>query len=776
MSTHLLFKKTTLATAISGALVCLHAPCALADTDKTPPVSQLETQTDEKQSQTLDTVVVTATHRKEALQKVATSVTAVSSKEIQSDELRTTKDVAKFVPATQGWNTESRARPRFFIRGVGSNEATNNAVNPIAYYADQVYYGNTLFAGEPLYDLERVEVLRGPQGTLWGKNTTGGAFHFISKKPAFEDSGYTKFGLGNYNSQLAETAYGGSIIDDKLAARAALHYEKRDGVATNTTTGNDVGNYQDIAGRVQFLAHLSETTDALLGFHFRKLNGTQTPWYSVTPNGAADRNGYVAPIGSGSGDRDHVAYNANLPIKVDAQGVNATINRSFGDYTLTSITSFDQGTRQGIGDADYTPVEWSNGSGRSYSKNTVSQISQELRLASPKEDRFSWLTGVYFFHDENNSFSASASLTDSSSTQQYYYTQYKQDTTSSAIFGSAGYAFTDHFKLNGGLRYTNETVGINLVTRKASSQSSAYSVSGDWWQPGAISTPLTTYFSTNGRISNTWSNLGYDITPEYKLTENQLVFFRHASGFRSGNYNTYVNPNSALANVSQFATVKPEKLKSYELGYKSSWLGNRITLNGSVYHYDYRDMQLVVNQVYNGVFYPTLANAGKGTVNGEEIETAFQATQRLRLRVNLSHLKTRFSELQANGKSYAGYNFARVPQVTSLLGADYRFPLGEGSLTLGTDWSYTSKINFNVTDNSDPYALQDKYWLGNFHAEYALRHESVIIGAYVNNVTDKRYKTQAMLYQGALSDGSGGHYPTAYGDPRTFGASITFKY
>jgi len=131
---------------------------------------------------TLGSIVVTATRREEVLQKVPSAVTAISGDEVQNGELRSTKDVARFVPGTQGWNTESRARPRFFIRGVGSNEATNNVVNPIAIYTDQVYYGNSLFLGSPLFDLKRVEVLRGPQGTLWGKNTTGGAFHFISQQ------------------------------------------------------------------------------------------------------------------------------------------------------------------------------------------------------------------------------------------------------------------------------------------------------------------------------------------------------------------------------------------------------------------------------------------------------------------------------------------------------------------------------------------------------------------------------------------------------------------
>ena len=138
---------------------------------------------------TLGSIVVTATRREEVLQKVPSAVTAISGDEVQDGELRSTKDVAKFVPGTQGWNTESRARPRFFIRGVGSNEATNNVVNPIAIYTDQVYYGNSLFLGSPLFDLKRVEVLRGPQGTLRGRASPSGSLTITTRKPNLSEAG-----------------------------------------------------------------------------------------------------------------------------------------------------------------------------------------------------------------------------------------------------------------------------------------------------------------------------------------------------------------------------------------------------------------------------------------------------------------------------------------------------------------------------------------------------------------------------------------------------------
>lgn len=759
------FKQRPLILALSGLFA---APFGL-------PANALAQAQSAEGSAQLDTVIVTATRRAESLQKVPAAITAVGSDDIEAGELRSTKDVAKFIPGAQGWNTESRARPRFFIRGVGSNEATNNAVNPIGFYADEVYYNNNLFTGTPLFDLQRVEVLRGPQGTLWGKNTTGGAFHFVSRKPGFEPDGYVKAVAGNLDSRVIEGAVGGAIKDDVLAGRAAIHYEERGGLAKNTTTGNDVGDVDDFAGRFQLLAAISPELDALLNVHVRRLNGTQNPWYSVTRNGAPDVNGYVAPIGNGHGDRDHVAYNFDLPIKVESEGASLTFNWDIDGLTLTSVTAFDHGRRTGLVDSDYTPNEYATGgSARSYSRNEVTQVSQEFRLASPKDQRFSWIAGTYLFRDDNKSYGANAKLTGNTATQSFNATEYEQDTTSAALFGSVGFQVTERFKLNGGLRYTYERSGIDLTTVRATS-ATPYAVAGNWWSPGAIGgATLSTYYATGGRVKKSWSNLGYDLTPEFQVDENQLVYFRHASGFRSGNYNTYITPNG-VPGVSQFSVVDPEKLKSYEIGYKSSWLNKRLVFNASAYHYDYDNMQLVVNQVLNNVFYPTLMNAGSGRVDGIEFETQLQLTQTLRLRANFSHLRTEFDELIAGGVDYKGYGFARVPETTALLGIDYRAPLAGGILALGTDWTFTSKHNFNVTDDSDPYALQEKYWLGNVHASYTLPGSSVTLGAYVNNVTDKRYKNQAMLYQGG-TNATNGHYPTGYGDPRTFGVSLTYTF
>lgn len=707
----------------------------------------------------LGVVTVTAQKREENLQDVPSAVTALGGTLIQDTELRTTKDLAREVPGATSWNAESRARPRFFLRGIGSNEATNNAVQPIGIYADEVYLLNSMFLGEPLFDLERVEVLRGPQGTLWGKNTTGGAYHFVSRRPNFSSAGgYGKVGFGNHGQRLLEGAYGAPSEDETVAQRIAFHYETRDGWARNRVSDREVGDLTDIAARYQLAFKITPDLRANLKFHLRNFDGTESPTYPVTRPGVPTF-GYVSPYVE-TGNRRSVDLNAGEPaVKVRHSGVTGTINWDLADFSLTSITAVDSGRRESLpSDSDFTPVEVS----RNYGLNRSRQFSQEVRLASPGAETLNWIVGAYYFRDTNNSYAAAATTLPVSANPALTYTTYRQTTDSKAVFGSLTYNVSERLAVTAGLRYTTEKVGIDL-----DAQGSVATVDGtvpfginNWWLIREAGQALQTVATQNE--SNTWNNLGYDLTPQYWLSEHELVFFRISSGYRSGNY-------AGSSRNAPPAVVQPEKLLAYEAGYKSQWLDQRLTFNASAYYYDYQDMQLTVNRVINGQFVSVLANAGKGEVKGIELEVRAALTPALNLRGNLSSLHTKFKELTTGTTSYAGYNFARVPDVTGLIGVDWRVPVGGGSLRLSTDWSYQSETNFNVTDNTDPYALQESFWLGTARASYVFAGNRTELSLYANNVTNKDYKIQAQLY-------NNNRYTTRLGDPRTVGLTLTTRF
>lgn len=751
-----------LALAVSYALLSVAGVASAADdsVDASPDSSPLAAADAPADAPTtLDSIKVTAQKREEDLQDVASAVTAVRGADIIDAELRSTKDIAKEIPGATSWNAESRARPRFFLRGVGSNEATNNAVQPIGIYVDEVYYLNSLLLGGPLFDLDRVEVLRGPQGTLWGKNTTGGAYNFVSKSPGFRPDGYAKLGVGNYGQRLFEAAYGGPIREGVLAQRFSVHYDERDGLATNRINGEEVGAIEDLAFRYQLLANFNQDVTARITLHARKFSGDSTPTYPVTRTGIPTSDGYTSPYVI-SGDRSVVDYAGELvPTEVDTHGINAKVDWSLGDYTLTSISAYDAGSRE-------TPASGSSTTptlrSYAYGNNETRQYSQELRLLSPREDRLNWIAGAYYFNDVNDNTTASATLLPvSTANRALIYSGYRQKTESRALFGSLTYNLTERLALTAGLRYTSEKVGIDLET-----QSSLRTVNGtspitssNWWRIEHAGFPLEVVASQHE--VNTWNNLGYDFTPQFQIDDNQLAYVRLSSGYRSGNYAGGASLNS------QPVVVEPEKLIAYEAGYKSTWLDGRLTLNAAAYYYDYRDIQLTVNRIIDGTFRSILANAGEGEVKGVELEARARLTRNLLLRGNVSSLRTKYTELVTGTTSYAGYNFARVPNVTGLLGLDYT--IGDTGIRLSTDWAYTGRHNFNITDNTDPYALQEGYWLGTVRASYEFPGSRTTLSAYVNNVTDKDYKVQAQLY-------SNGFYPTRLGDPRIWGVTWTTRF
>lgn len=203
----------------------------------------------------LGTVTVTARRRKESIQEVPVAVTALSGDSIKNNELRVVNDITRYVPNFTAQSTEGRERPRWFLRGVGSNDPSDLSLSPIGVYFDDVYINSVFGQGFPLFDLDHIEVLRGPQGTLWGKNTIGGAVSLTSKKPTFDVDGYGKVGIGQYNNRLAEAAIGGPIgSNDVLAARLSVYHENGDSFYTNTVSGGRFGGFHDNAVRFQLLA------------------------------------------------------------------------------------------------------------------------------------------------------------------------------------------------------------------------------------------------------------------------------------------------------------------------------------------------------------------------------------------------------------------------------------------------------------------------------------------------------------------------------------------
>lgn len=701
-------------------------------------------------------IIVTATRREESLQDVPLAVTAAEGETLAKLQLRTAIDAARIAPNTNAWGTESRQRPRWFIRGIGSNDVSSNVVTPIAVYNDEVYLNHFSLQGFPLFDIERVEVLRGPAGTLWGKNTTGGAFSFISRRPTDTAEGYVRATVGNYGARLFEGAFGGPISDG-LNARASFVYDRRDGFTKNDVTGNDVGKVRDFAGRVQLQYKPNADLSILLSGHYRNFEGGNNAVYTIgTGAGGKDTYGYATPT-----DREHVRYNIDEVGKVESAGGLARIDWNLGPATLTSITAYESADRTEFTDGDKTPNDVSRG----YSATDVAQFSQELRLASNGDGPLSWIAGAYYFHDKLNSFGATEAFFGTAATIPYFYTQYTQKTTSVALFGNATYQFDDQFSITGGLRYTWDTLSIDLLSRQAAVPvgTVVFNDPTNWYLPGSVTTPLTTFRTQVD--TQKWSNLGFEVRPEFRLNDHFLAYFRFARGYRSGNFQGNIAPPSTVPNV-----IQPETVYSYEVGFKSTLIDRKLSFNATAFYYDYKNIQTTVTTLLSGgAGTVSQVRDAQGWVKGAEFELNATPFENLRLSANIGILDTQYTDLLNNGVQLAGNEFARAPHLTAYLGAEYRVPFGNHAIVLGTDWRYNSLFRLNALTQNNPEFDVQPYWVGNVRVSAELLEGKLTGTFFVNNVADVDYKIHTL-------PASNGSYKRYLGEPRTYGFSLLAKF
>ncbi|MCY1347211.1 Pesticin receptor [compost metagenome] len=750
-----MFRRTALSTAIAWALgglagaylVAGHAaePAAAVTSAEEAPAGEETTGS----APTLAKVTVTAQKREETVQEVPSSISVLSGDKIRDASLQSANEVTQFIPNASAGTTEGHGRPRWWIRGLGTGDQNANTVSPVGIYVDDVYIANISASGFPLFDQERVEVLRGPQGTLWGKNTTAGAINFISRKPTFDPSGYFKAGLGDYADRVLEGAVSDALVDDRLAARLSFRHQGRDGYNENLNDNDDQGALEDDAVRLQFLARINDDLEANLNVHARSYHDTggySTVSYGLRPDGSNQFGYSIDP------EKGKVNYNAKYEVDIDQVGTNLNLTWQLDELELTSITAFEHFTRDGLSDSDNTPLELQRGFSYADSK----QWSQEFRLASPREDRLNWVLGFHYFNEDLQSESANAALANPFIPRSYNNVTFDQGTESYALFGSATYDFTEAFSVTAGLRWTRETKDIDLIRLR--NQGPANFGPGDWWQLGNVASPLVVDATQDE--SNTWSDWTYDLTPEYQLSDNARVYFRYAYGFRSGGYNTGVSSQATVA------TVDPEYLTAYELGLKSEWFEGRLNANASLFYYDYEDIQLNIVTAVNNQTVSRLANGAQGEAYGAEFELEAIPLENLHLNFALGLLHTEFTDYTSGPNDFSGNKFVRAPNVSAVLGADYRIPLDVGgALILGTDWNTRSRQYFFSNDQSRNMR-SGGYTLGNARLTYELPGETTRVTAYVNNLTDKEYRNHTL---------PGGFQTAAvmFGDPRTFGVSLT---
>ena len=568
----------------------------------------------------LEEIIVTSQKRRENLQKVPISVLTMGGE--QASLLRSSGLDIRFlsarVPSLTIESSFGRTFPRFYIRGLGNTDFDLNASQPVSMILDDVVLENPILKGFPIFDVEQIEVLRGPQGTLFGRNTPAGIIKFQSRAPTFEFESYGRATYGSFDFIGLEAAVGGPIIDDILAVRLSVLYERRDGWVDNTFTGeeNALEGFEDVAGRFQVLFTPTDRLRLLLNMHAHSLRGTARLFRAniVQPGTDDFVDGFA---------RDEASIDGTNSQFVDQFGVNANLQYDFGPVTMTGIIGYEGAQTLSRGDIDGGfGASFAGPSGPGFipfpseSADGIPELRQftgEVRLASNTWDIFNFQAGVFMFREELviDSFSydtLAGGVLNGRAVQN-------QTTEAFALFASGTVDLLDNLRLAGGVRWSDDQ-------RRFSAERSISPIGG-----GAIG-PLT--------ANPTAEFVSWDVSLNYGLNENVNVFGRIARGFRAPSVQGRILFGNSLS------VADSEKIISYEAGLKAELFERRARLNLAGFFYELDDQQLTA--VGGTANFNTLLNAEKARGTGFEFDAQFLPFSNMLITLGLSYNDTRIDD------------------------------------------------------------------------------------------------------------------------------------
>lgn len=706
-----------------------------------------------QQAATLDTISVTAARKSENIQDVPVSISTVSGEKL--DALVSGGTDIRFlsgrVPSLNIESSFGRAFPRFYIRGYGNTDFRMNTSQPVSLVYDDIVQENPILKGFPLFDIQQVEVLRGPQGSLFGRNTPAGVVKFDSVRPSQEFEGYGKVGYGSDNLWNVEGAVGGAL-SERWSARASMLYQRRDDWVENTGTGPNDGleGYDESAARVQFL-YEGEDFQALLGAHARRLNGTARLFRgNIFKPGTND---FVEGF-----DENRIAIDGQNHSELESQGANARLVWDLGSYRLHSITGFETLETFSVGDIDGTNEFYT--ADVPFASETAdgiphhSQFTQEFRIESQYGGPLNWQAGVFYFNEDYDVDSVSYDTTNGS--VQDGFQRINQTNDAWAVFGGINYQASDKLELRAGLRYTVDQK--DLVVK-------------DYWNTGFSPCVLSAKCDLAGLLaaqqlayangdavdpflsaSTKDKKVNWDASATYAVNDDVNVYGRVATGFRGSSI------QSAGA-FNEKTVASPETVLSFELGMKADLWDNRARVNASVFHYEVKDQQLTAVGGATGNA-NILLNAEKSTGKGFEVDIQAWLTDNLLVTLGSGYNHTEIKDadlsvapcmsctvtnpVDANGKVLInGNSLPQAPKWTHNLTARWSTPVGDaGEFYVFTDWAYRSDVNFFLYESKE--FTGKSLTEGGLRVGYSWNQGDYDLALYGRNITNQIRATGAI--------------------------------
>lgn len=706
----------------------------------------------------LEEIFITAQRRTENLQDVPITVNTLSGEAMRSifvagEDVRA---LSARIPALNVESSNGRLAPRFYIRGLGNTDFDLAASQPVSVIVDEVVLENVLLKSTPIFDVDRVEVLKGPQGTLFGRNTPAGIVKFDTRRPTFEEEGYGTLAYGNRNTVTAEGAFSGPLVDDVLAIRVSGLLQRRDDFIDNAITGEDnaLGGYTEFAGRVQLLFTPNEKFEALTRFHFRDYNGTSAVFRAnvIGPgNNNLNRNF----------DRETVFFDEGMNNTADAQGWggNLELSYDFDSMTVTSITAYEAASNRSIGDIDggfvgpnsffdptmppaqIFPDTILFPSQTQDAIDGLDQFTQELRFASNTDGPLTWQAGFFYFDSQfqvtTTPFFAPETVLEHSN-------------DSWALFGQASYAITEDLIFTGGVRYTEDDK--SLV---------------------GIETNFPVADVNVGDEKITW-----DAALAYQATDDLNLFLRVARGFRAPTIQ-----GRDIAFFGPASTATSETVMSYEVGAKSELFENRLRLNVAAFYYVVKGQQLTAAGGEGNFI--TLLNADKGVGFGFEADATFAITENWSGTLGLAYTNTELQDddlavdtcgsglctvldpLNGDGRALVDGNpFPQAPEITLYATLNYEQDISdEGSVFFATDWFVQGQTNFSLYESAEFNSSGD--FEGGLRGGYRHNDGQYEVAIFARNITNENN----------LKGGIDFNNLTGFvNEPRTFGIQFTASF
>ncbi|MBL8555451.1 MAG: TonB-dependent receptor [Phenylobacterium sp.] len=708
---------------------------------------------DESASAAVEEVIVTAQKTSQNLQQVPLAVTGLTGDFVEKSKIENFLDLRTRIPSLT-FDEFAPGQPRYFIRGIGNTNRSGGIDSAVGLFVDDVYMGRPAMTSTEFVDLDRVEVLRGPQGTLFGRNVVGGAVSFFTRRPGDSYRFDGKVTAGNYDLRAVSAAVSGPL-SDTTSAKIALVARSHDGYAFNTTTGRDIEDERVIAGRAAIRFRPNDDLDIQLNLDGSQRRGTG-PWWDLAVEGPAS-------VGKSNPDprrgRGH-AEDGYADIDNAGASLNATWDSPLG--TLTSISAYRNAQNHNRANTTGLLVApLSDVANRRVFHHTLfiqqddestEQFTQEFRLASNIGENFSYVAGLYYYQDDvfHNR------LTDyrfynfgANPLDGRFNFASTNETKAYAVFLNGIYEVTDRLKVQAGIRWSQDEK--DHVTVGSGANFSRFRNAG-------VTIPG---YTAPGRAK--WDAWTPTASVNYQVTDDAFVYATISRGFKSGGFNDTDNDlQSALR------PFNPEYVWNYEFGARTEWFDRRLRLNATAFYMDYTDLQVTVITTVTPGLPPTgvSGNAGKSTIKGLELEWTAVPLPGLNIYGNYTYTDGKIKSLVSGTLNLAGKEIPRAPKNKLFLGASLTRDLGPVTVTGRVDYSHQSDFFSSINNLPSEVIPSQENWDAGLTLTPAGKPYSVEI--WGKNLSNELKIT-------TISDVTGDGY-ALYAPPRTYGVTLSVRY